>query len=203
MLAPRRTAEPLHITVVADLPSAASEIARALRQHGHTVGWSLLGGQARPSQPAVADHQAVLLRTGPQSAERALEFATSAPAVQRPLVLLTPSGSPGLSELARRAGALIHLLEPTSTQALVAALHVAVARGGDLRHLRAELAAARNAHHSRLLVERAKAVLMARFGLTEEAAHRLLQTESRSRSRTLTETAHHVIGSASLRRSSL
>ena len=193
MPAPNSLAEPLRIAVVADLPAAASEIARALRQLGHIVDWALLDCPTARVGTQSTPPQAVLLRAGPRSTERALEYASATAGDAAPLVLLTPIGSPESTELARRAGALVHLVEPTSTQALLAALHVAIARAGELRHLRAELVRAREAGHVRLVVERAKAILMRRFGLTEEAAHRRLQTESRSRNRTLLETAWHVI----------
>ena len=193
MPAPNNLAAPLRIAVVADISAAASEIARALRQLGHIVHWALLDRPTACVRTQSTPPQAVLLRAGPRSTERALEYASATAGAAAPLVLLTPIGSPGSAELARRAGALVHLVEPTSTQALLAALHVAIARAGELRHLRAELVRAQEAGHSRLVVERAKAILMRRFSLTEEAAHRRLQTESRSRNRTLTETSWHVI----------
>jgi len=43
------------------------------------------------------------------------------------------------------------------------------------------------------VLDRAKAILMRRFGLSEEEAHRTLQRESRNRNRKLIETAWHVI----------
>ena len=63
MPAPNKPAEPLRITVVADLPAAASEIARALRQIGHIVDWSLLGHSSASPPNQLPTAQAVLLRT--------------------------------------------------------------------------------------------------------------------------------------------
>jgi response regulator NasT len=193
MPAPNNLAAPLRIAVVADISAAASEISRALRQLGHIISWALLDCPTACARAQRTAPQAVLLRAGPRNTERALEYASATAGDAAPLVLLTPIGSPASADLARRAGALVHLVEPTSTQALLAALHVAIARAGELRHLRAELVRAREAGHVRLVVERAKAILMRRLDLTEEAAHRRLQTESRSRNRTLTETSWHVI----------
>jgi response regulator NasT len=137
--------------------------------------------------------QVVLLRTGPRGFEAASAFARATPESGAALVVLTPGGSSQSTELARRVGALIQLIEPLPAQALLAAAQVAVARAGDLRDLRAELTRRREAVSSRPAVERAKAILMERLGLSEEDAYRRLQLESRNRNRRLSETARHVI----------
>jgi AmiR/NasT family two-component response regulator len=193
MPASSKAAEPLRIAVVADVPGAASEIARALRHLGHTVCSTSLGTRSARARLQAMRPQVVLLRTGPRTFDLASAFVRSAAEESAALVVLTPGGSPQSTELARRVGALVHLIEPVPSQALVAAVHVAVARAGDLRDLRAELTRRREVVSSRPAVERAKAILMQRFGFTEEDAHRRLQLESRSRNRRLSETAWHVI----------
>lgn len=114
-------------------------------------------------------------------------------AASRPLVLVTPTGTREAIEMARETGALVHLVEPLTPAALVAAAKVAAARWEDGQRLRREWLAAREAVHVREVVERAKSVLMRRLGLSEEEAHRRLQLESRSRNRRLIETAWHVL----------
>jgi response regulator NasT len=187
------TAEPLRIAVVADLPGAASEIARALRHLGHTVCSASLGSRTARARVEAMCPEVLLLRTGPRAFEAASAFARATPESGAALVVLTPGGSSQSTELARRAGALIHLIEPVPAQALLAAVQVAVARAGDLRDLRAELTRRREVVFSRPAIERAKAILMQRLGLTEEEAHRRLQLESRSRNRKVGETARRVI----------
>jgi response regulator NasT len=193
MPAPKKTAESLRIAVVADIPGAASEIARALRHLGHRVCSTLLDSPAASARARSMCPEVVLLRTGRRGFHLASAFAHSAASDGAALVVLTPSASPQSLELARSVGALIHLVEPVPAQALVAAAQVAVARAGDLRQLRAELTRRREVVSSRPAVERAKAILMQRFGFTEEEAHRRLQLESRNRNRRLSETARHVI----------
>jgi len=187
------TSESLRIAVVADSPGAASEIARALRHLGHTVCSTSLGSRSARARLQHMNPQVVLLRTGPRGFEAASAFARATPESGAALVVLTPGGSSQSTELARRAGALIHLIEPLPAQALLAAAQVAVARAGDLRDLRAELTRRREAVSSRPAVERARAILMERLGLSEEDAYRRLQLESRNRNRRLSETARHVI----------
>jgi len=187
------TSESLRIAVVADSPGAASEIARALRYLGHTVCSTSLGSRSARARVQAMCPEVVLLRTSPRAFDLASAFARAAPESGAALVVLTPGGSPQATELARRVGALMHLVEPVPAQALLAAAQVAVARAGDLRDLRAELTRRREAVSSRPAVERAKAILMERLGLSEEDAYRRLQLESRNRNRRLSETARHVI----------
>jgi response regulator NasT len=186
-------AELLRIAVVADLPGAASEIARALRHLGHTVCSATLASRSGRARVQAMRPEVVLLRSGPRAFDAASAFARATPETGAALVVLTPGGSPGSAELARQLGAMIHLVEPVPAQALLAAAQVAVARAGDLRDLRTELTRRRELVSSRPAVERAKAILMKRFGLTEQEAHRRLQLESRSRNRKVGETARRVI----------
>lgn len=58
-----------------------------------------------------------------------------------------------------------------------------------LTHMEAELDAARRALHERKLIERAKGALMARLGLTEDAAFRALQKASMDHNRKLVDVA--------------
>lgn len=58
-----------------------------------------------------------------------------------------------------------------------------------LAHMESELATARRALHERKLIERAKGALMARLGLSEEAAFRALQKASMDHNRKLVDVA--------------
>ena len=58
-----------------------------------------------------------------------------------------------------------------------------------LASMESELEAARRALHERKLIERAKGALMARMGLTEEAAFRALQKTSMDHNRKLVDVA--------------
>jgi AmiR/NasT family two-component response regulator len=58
-----------------------------------------------------------------------------------------------------------------------------------LANMESELEAARRALHERKVIERAKGALMARMGLTEEAAFRALQKASMDHNRRLLDVA--------------
>jgi response regulator NasT len=184
---------PTCVAVIADTLNAAEAISRSLCEAGYS---------ARPfsfTAPRACDRllglrpPVALVRTSSRNFARAAAFTRGAAHKCPPLVLLTPKGSPDAMKLARDTGALVHLVEPAPVQALEAAITVAIARARELRELAGQLKRTRELVRQRKILDRAKAVLMRRFGLTEEAAHRSLQRESRNRNRRLIDTAWHVI----------
>jgi AmiR/NasT family two-component response regulator len=188
----RKRPEPIRVAVVADVGSAAQRIAASLQDTGYAVrpfSLTIPGAYDRVRElcPAV-----VLLRSSARSLSAAASFSRIAAHGGPALVLLTPVSHDALG-LALDSGALVHLVEPVPAQAIAAAVRVAAARAQDLRNLNSQLTKLRETLQSRRLVERAKAVLIRRLGLTEEEAHRRLQRESRNRNRKLVDTAAHVI----------
>jgi response regulator NasT len=193
MSASGKPAEQIRVAVVADTTGAAGEIARSLRDSGYAVrSFSLAVGGAhdrvRDSRPAV-----VLLRTSARSFSLASAFARVAADGGPALVLLTPAGSRQAIKLALDIRAFVHLVEPVPAQALAAGVRLAAAGAENLSRLRLQLTRTRESLRDRKALGRAKAILMHRFGLSEEEAHRTLQRESRNRNRKLIETAWHVI----------
>lgn len=193
MALPNARAHPIRVAVIADSSAAANEVARALRSSGYSVRPFSLGLRSAYDRVRELRPSVVVLRTGPRSFSLAFSFARAAAKGGPALVLLTPTGSRQAMKLALDTGALVHLVEPVPAQAVAAAVSVAAARGEDMRDLNRQLTEARESTEARKVVERAKRVLVRRFRLTEEEAHRRLQRESRNRNRKLIETAWHVI----------
>ncbi len=186
-------AEPIRVAVVADTAVIAGKIAQALTDSGSAirpVSFPMRGAcdRVRDMHPAV-----VLLRATSRTFPLASALAHATAHGRQALVVLTPTGSRQSIDLALDSGALVHLVEPVASKAVIAAVRLAVARAQEIEQLRAKLVKTRETIHSRGAVERAKGILMRRLGLTEEEAHRRLQTESRNRNRKLVETAWHVI----------
>ncbi|MEM7275176.1 MAG: response regulator [Actinomycetota bacterium] len=98
------------------------------------------------------------------------------------VVILTAFSQRDLVEQARDAGALQYLVKPFQRQELVPAIELAIARYRDLVALsdQNEILAGKNEElvdqlETRKAVDRAKGILMDRFGLAEQAAFRFLQ----------------------------
>ena len=183
----------IRVAVVADTGAAVQQIASALQRPGYWVRPVLLtlpnaGERVRELCPA-----AVILRATPRCLPAAGSLSRAIAASGAAVVLLSPTASDATLSLALDTGAMLHLIEPVTAYALAAAVAVAARRAQDLRGLQAQVTELREAGRARRVMERAKAVLMRRFRLTEDDAHRRLQLESRSRNRNLVETAWHVI----------
>jgi response regulator NasT len=135
------------------------------------------GGQVVGEAVRCADGVPLIKRTGPDVAifavglpdgdgiEAAAHVITTADC---PVVLFTSHTDAELVQRAREAGVMAYLLKPLRAAELAPALDLAIARFGENRQLRQTL-------EGRKFIERAKGTLMARFGLSEEAAFRRLR----------------------------
>jgi AmiR/NasT family two-component response regulator len=113
------------------------------------------------------------------------------------VVVLTAFSQRTLVEEARDAGVMAYLVKPFQARELVAALEVARARFDERQVIEAELAKLRDEQErlrerleTRVLLDRAKALLMERFNMTEPQAFRFLQKtamDQRARVRAIAE----------------
>jgi two-component system, response regulator PdtaR len=98
-----------------------------------------------------------------------------------PIVMLTAFGQDELVARAAEAGVFAYLVKPFREQDLVSAIRTAQARHAELAELRFQADSLREALEARKVIERAKGILMAKEGLTEEEAFaRLRQASQRS-----------------------
>ena len=107
-----------------------------------------------------------------------------------PVILLTSRTSDELLARARTAGVMGYLLKPLRAAELAPALDLAIARFHEARQLRQSLA-------DRKIIERAKGALMARFGLTEDAAFRRLRRAAMDSRRPMVDLARALLVSES------
>jgi response regulator NasT len=110
-----------------------------------------------------------------------------------PVVLLTSRTGEELVDRARDAGVMAYLLKPLRPAELAPTLDLAIARFAEARELRQALA-------DRKIIERAKGTLMARFGLTEDAAFRRLRRTAMNSRRPMVEIARALLVSESVAR---
>ena len=110
-----------------------------------------------------------------------------------PLVLLTSRTEMDVVARAVEAGVLGFLAKPLRSQELAPALDLAVYRFRDLEAVRKENEALKRKLESRRLVDRAKALLIQRLGLTEPEAHRRLQKTAMDTRRRMVDVAQAVL----------
>jgi len=115
-----------------------------------------------------------------------------------PVIILTAYGDRALIDRAREAGVMGYLMKPLREADLEPAIQVALARYRDLQALAEEVTDLQDALETRKLVERAKAALMQRLGLSDEEAYRRIQAASRTARRPMKDVAREVLAGKNL-----
>ena len=110
-----------------------------------------------------------------------------------PLVLLTSRTDSDVATRAVEAGVLGFLVKPLRPEELGPTLDLAVSRFRDLMTIRKENEELKKKLESRRLVDRAKALLIQRLGLTEAEAHRRLQKTAMDTRRPMASVAQAVL----------
>jgi AmiR/NasT family two-component response regulator len=110
-----------------------------------------------------------------------------------PIVILTAYGQDELVSRAVEAGVFGYLVKPFRETDLLPAIHAARARHAELQELREEAESLAEALATRKLVERAKGLLMAREGLSEEDAFARLRRASQVSGRSMRVVAEALI----------
>jgi response regulator NasT len=110
-----------------------------------------------------------------------------------PIVILTAYGQDELVSRAVEAGVFGYLVKPFRETDLLPAIHAARARHAELQELREEAESLAEALATRKLVERAKGLLMAREGLSEEDAFARLRRASQVSGRPMRVVAEALI----------
>lgn len=114
----------------------------------------------------------------------------------RPVVMFVDRSEPGLAEQAVQAGVSAYVVDGLSAARVRSVLEVAMTRFQLMSQLRQDLDKAKADLASRKTVERAKALLMAERGLTEDVAYRLLRKLSMDTGRPLGAVASDLLAFA-------
>jgi response regulator NasT len=113
-------------------------------------------------------------------------------AVTCPVVAILGTPDPAFVRRAARLG-LLAFAAPGPPAALQSAIELALLRFGDLERLSRERDELQATLERRVLIERAKGVLMERHGLGEDAAYRLLRDHARDHRQPLAAVAAQVL----------
>jgi len=110
-----------------------------------------------------------------------------------PVVLVTSHHDADTVERAKRAGVMGYLLKPLRAAELVPAIEVAIGRFEEFVALQKENEDLKKTLEARKLIDRAKAILMKRDGLTEPEAFSLIQRRSMNSRAPMVEIARLII----------
>ena len=112
-----------------------------------------------------------------------------------PVVIITGYSNPELIDRANEAGVFGYLIKPVDTNELRSMIIVANRRFEEFQLLRMDLNHTKEALEDRKYIEKAKGILMNRFGLQEVQAMQALQKKSRNTNQKLVKVAKEIIAS--------
>lgn len=117
-----------------------------------------------------------------------------------PVLLLTAYSEPDLVQRATQAGVIGYLVKPFREAQLGPAIEVTLARFREFEQLSKELGDVKMAMEARKVVERAKGMLMDRFGLTESEAFRRIQKRSMDSRKSMKDIAEAILLASEMER---
>jgi two-component system, response regulator PdtaR len=187
---------PRRVVVAEDEALIRLDIVEMLREAGyHVVGEAGDGEQAvqlaqqhRPDLVVMDVKMPVL--DGISAAERIVSARVA------PVVLLTAFSQRELVERASDAGAMAYVVKPFTQTDLLPALEIAISRHQQITALESEVADLHERFETRKLVDRAKGLLQASFGMTEPEAFRWIQKASMDKRLSMRDVAATVVASS-------
>lgn len=115
-----------------------------------------------------------------------------------PVIILTAYADRGFVHQAREAGVLAYLVKPVRESDLRPAIEMAMGRFQEIQALRGEIGDLEETLRTRKIVERAKGILMRRYGLQEGEAFSRIQKQARDTRKTMREVAEAIVHSDQL-----
>jgi AmiR/NasT family two-component response regulator len=166
---------------------------RMLEEAGHEVVAAAPDGRTAVRMAGDLDPELAILdikMPGYDGLEAARRIVAARPI---PIILLTAYGQRDLVEQATHAPVMAYLVKPVKEPELLATIEVAATRFAERLKMAQETAHLQETLADRKLIERAKGVLMAREGLSEEQAHRHIQEQARRQRRSMRAIAEEIL----------
>jgi response regulator NasT len=110
-----------------------------------------------------------------------------------PVLLLTAYSQKDLIERAKEAQVFAYLVKPFKETDLLPAIEVAISRFQEIQELLKELGSVKSALEVRKLIDRAKGILMDKYGLKEHEAFRRIQLQSMNTRKAMKDIAEAII----------
>lgn len=183
----------LRILIAEDDPLVAVTLNDQLAELGHDVVAVASDGveaveMAREEQPEIAILDIKMPnRDGISAAE---EISSD---LDLPIIMLTAYSERALVLRAAEAGALAYLLKPVAVEELAAAISLALARYKEKQALRTEIVRLEESLHERETIDKAKAILMQRVGLSENEAYSRMRQRAREKRVKMVQVAQTII----------
>ncbi len=188
----------LRVLVIDESESRAGEICAGLALSGHQVAALLpscldLAARIEEIRPDI-----ILIQTEAPSRDTLEHLAVAHETLPRPVVMFARKSDARMIRKALKAGVSAYIVDGLSPQRLEPIMDVAIARFEEYQSLRQELGVATKKLADRVVVDRAKGILMKARGLDEDAAYKALRKLAMDRAKPLAEVAGEVVDMAKL-----
>ncbi|KAB2967643.1 MULTISPECIES: ANTAR domain-containing protein [Zoogloea] len=188
----------LRVLVVDSSRERAADVCAALALAGHQVVAALSSALDLSDQVLATKPDVIFIQADSPSRDTLEHLATMNRDCPRPVLLFSQDTDSEMIRRAVKAGVSSYVVDSVTPERLDSLVEVAIAQFEEFQHLRAELDDANRKLSERILVDRAKGLLMKARGLDEDAAYHALRKLAMERGRKLAEVARDVIDMASL-----
>lgn len=171
----------LRILIAEDDPLVAITLSDQLAELGHTVVAVASDGQEAIDMAQREKPQIALLDIKMPNVDGITAAEQIGSQFDIPMLMLTAYSDRPLVLRAAEAGALGYLLKPVSAEELAANLSLAMARHREKLALKDEAGRLEETIAERAVIDRAKAILMERVGLSEDEAYSRIRQRAREK----------------------
>lgn len=188
----------LRVLVIDESESRAGEICAGLALAGHQVAALLpscldLAARIEDLRPDI-----ILIQTEAPSRDTLEHLAIVHETLPRPVVMFANKGDGRVIRKALKAGVSAYIVDGLSPQRLAPIMEVAIARFEEYQSMKQELNAATRKLADRVVVDKAKGILMKARSLDEDAAYKALRKLAMDKGKPLAAVAGEVVEMAKL-----
>ncbi|WP_108663049.1 ANTAR domain-containing response regulator [Acuticoccus kandeliae] len=190
--------ETLHILVIDENSLRAAILEEGLREAGYTRVTVLHTMQNLMRQIVEANPDVILIDLENPNRDVLEHMFQVSQSVERPIGMFVDQSEPGMIERAVEAGVSTYIVDGLKKERVKPILDMTLSRFNAFHRLRRELEDTKRALEDRKAIDRAKAMLMSRRGLSEPDAYKLLRRTAMDENRTIADVARAVSMAANL-----
>ncbi|MBS0357486.1 MAG: ANTAR domain-containing protein [Proteobacteria bacterium] len=188
----------LRVLVVDSSRERAADVCAAVALAGHQVAAVLSNAFDLSEQVLATKPDVIFIQADSPSRDTLEHLAIMNRDCPRPVLLFSQDSDSAAIRRAVKAGVSSYVVDSVSSERLDSLVEVAIAQFEAFQHLRAERDDATRKLSERIIVDKAKGVLMKARGLDEDAAYHALRKLAMERGRKVADVAQDVIDMANL-----
>lgn len=188
----------LSVLVIDESESLAGEICAGLALAGHQVAALLPSATNLADRVEALGPDIILISTDSPTRDTLEHLAAVNEAMPRPVIMFSRKGDSALIRKAMKAGVSAYIVDGLAAKRIQPVIQVAIARFEEYQELRKERDDAARKLSDRIVIDRAKGVLMKARGMDEEEAYKALRKLAMDRGQPLAEVARNVMEMANL-----